>query len=254
MELVHFTPGTRPYLELTFPPAPPDRPYIIVNMVGSIDGKAVLDGTEQGLGSEEDKRRMQELRAHADAVMNGAGTMRKSGASSRIDDPSLVRWRHEHGKQTDFPLGCLMTTRAAFDLTGDYFDDSGVEAVIFGSAISPERKQEIEARGPAVVSIAGDGSGLRQAVSYLYRERNVRLLVVEGGPTLNDQLLRQGLIDEFFLTLGATLVGGRDTLTVLAGAEPYSRMDAPRATLLSAIGNDQANELYLRYRLRASGG
>src|SRR5215217_5718648 len=106
MELAHYTPGTRPYLDLTFPPAPVDRPHIIVNMVGSIDGKAVLDGTEQGLGSAQDKSRMQELRAHADAVMNGAGTMRKSGASSRIDDPALVQWRREHGKHTDFPLGC----------------------------------------------------------------------------------------------------------------------------------------------------
>jgi riboflavin biosynthesis pyrimidine reductase len=253
MELAHFIPGTRPYLDLNFPPAPADRPYIIVNMVGSIDGKAVLDGTEQGLGSAEDKRRMQELRAHADAVMNGAGTMRKSGASSRIDDASLVRWRRERGKRTDFPLGCLVTSRAAFDLTGDYFDGSGVEAVIFGSAIGPERTREIEGRGPAVVPIPSDGSGTRQAVTYLHRERGVRLLVVEGGPTLNDELLRHGLIDEFFLTLGATLVGGRDTLTVLAGSEPYSRQDVPRATLLSVIGNDEANELYLRYRIQAPG-
>ena len=57
-------------------------------------------------------------------------------------------------------------------------------------------------------------------------------------------------MDEFFLTVGAILVGGRDTLTVLAGPEAYSRKDAPRATLLSAIGNDETNELYLRYRLQ----
>ena len=251
MELTHFTPGTRPYLDLTFPPAPAGRPYVVVNMVGSIDGKAVLDGTEQGLGSAQDKSRMQELRAHADAVMNGAGTMRKSGATSRIDDPSLVQWRHEHGKQRDFPLGCLVTTRASFELAGDYFNGSGVEAVIFASAIDPDRTREIEARGPTVVSIPSDGSGLQRAMSYLYHERDVRLLLVEGGPTLNDELLRHGLIDEFFLTLGPTLVGGHETLTVLAGAKPYSRQNVPRATLLSVIANDQANELYLRYRLQA---
>lgn len=252
MELQHFVPGTRPYLDLVFPEAPPGRPYVIVNMVGSIDGKAVLDGTEQGLGSAEDKRRMQELRARADAVMNGAGTMRKSGATSRIDESALVRWRHQDGKRADYPLGVLVTSRADFALTGDYFDGSGVEAVIFGSAISPERAEEIEARGPRVVPIpAGDG-GLRDALAYLDRERGVRLLLVEGGPTLNDELLRLGLLDEFFLTLGATLVGGRDTLTVLAGPEPYSRQSVPRPTLLSVIANDETNELYLRYRLPAA--
>lgn len=254
MQLQHFVPGTRPYLDLTFPEAPPDRPYVIVNMVGSIDGKAVLDGTEQGLGSAQDKSRMQELRAHADAVMNGAGTMRKSGATSRIDDPALVRWRREHGKGTDFPLGTLVTSRADFDLTGDYFDGSGVEAVIFASAIDPARAREIEALGPRVVPIPSDGSGMQHALRYLYRERGIRLLLVEGGPTLNDELLRQGLIDEFYLTLGATLVGGRDTLTILAGPEPYSRATVPRAELLSVIANDKTDELYLRYRLHQSLG
>ncbi|MGH2585404.1 MAG: RibD family protein [Dehalococcoidia bacterium] len=249
MELQHFVPDTRPYLDLSFPPAPADRPYVIVNMVGSIDGKAVLDGTEQGLGSRQDKRRMQELRGHADAVMNGAGTMRKSGATSRIDDPAIVQWRREHGKATDFPLGALITTHADFALTGDYFDGSGVEAVIFGTGISPERTREIEALGPRVVHIAPGEEGFRPALEYLYRERDVRLLLVEGGPTLNDVLLRHNLIDEFFVTRSPTLVGGRDTLTILEGPEPFSRASVPRTTLLTVIANDETSELYLRYRL-----
>jgi 2,5-diamino-6-(ribosylamino)-4(3H)-pyrimidinone 5'-phosphate reductase len=249
MELQHFVPGTRPYLDISFPPAPPGRPYVIVNMVGSIDGKAVLDGTEQGLGSRQDKSRMQELRGHADAVMNGAGTMRTSGATARIDDPAIVQWRREHGKHTDLPLGVLITTRADFPLVGDYFDGSGVEAVIIGSEISPERTREIEELGPRVVQISHDEEGCRRALEYLRRERDVRLLLVEGGPTLNDDLLRHDLIDEFFVTLSPTLVGGRDTLTILEGPEPFSRASVPRTTLLSVIANDETSELYLRYRL-----
>ena len=76
MDLSHLAPDTRPYLNLSFPPPPADRPYVIINMVGSLDGKAVIEGSERGLGSPEDQDRMQELRAHADAVLNGAGTMR----------------------------------------------------------------------------------------------------------------------------------------------------------------------------------
>jgi riboflavin-specific deaminase-like protein len=249
MDLRHFVPGSRPYLDLEFPPPPAGRPYVILNMVGSVDGKAVLDGTEQGLGSVEDKRRMQELRAHADAVMNGAGTMRKSGATSRIDEPALVDWRRARGKRPDHPLGSIITTRAAFPLEGDYFNGSGIRAVIFATDVSPAWKAEIEAAGPAVVTFPTGESSARRAVEHLHRERDVRLLLVEGGPTLNDELLRQGLVDEFFLTLGPTLVGGRDTLTVLEGPEPYSRATVPRATLLSAIANDDTSELYLRYRL-----
>jgi 2,5-diamino-6-(ribosylamino)-4(3H)-pyrimidinone 5'-phosphate reductase len=249
MDLRHLVPGSRPYLELEFPPASAGRPYLILNMVGSVDGKAVLDGTEQGLGSAEDKRRMQELRAQADAVMNGAGTMRKSGATSRIDEPELVEWRRAHGKRTDHPLGSIITSRAAFALEGDYFNGSGIEAVIFATQITPEWKAEIETAGPTVVTCPAGERAARRAVEYLHRERDVRLLLVEGGPTLNDELLREGLVDEFFLTLGPRLVGGRDSLTVLEGPEPYSRASAPRVTLLSAIANDETSELYLRYRL-----
>src|SRR5262245_42702021 len=138
MQLERFQPGTRPYLELTFPEPPAHRPYILVNMVGSLDGKAVVEHNEQGLGSFEDQNRMQELRAHADAVINGAGTMRESGASSRLRDPELVHWRRAHGKATDHPLGALITRKGNFALTGDYFDGSGLAAVIFASVMDEE--------------------------------------------------------------------------------------------------------------------
>jgi riboflavin-specific deaminase-like protein len=250
MELDHLEPGAQPYLDLTFPEPPDERPYIIVNMVGSIDGKAVLDGTEQGLSSPPDKHRMQELRAQADAVLNGAGTMRKSGATSRIDDPSLVEWRMRRGKRSAHPLGVLITTRADFDRTGDYFDGSGLEAVIVASEITAERSREIEELGPRVVPVPRGEEGLRQAARYLRRERDVRLLLVEGGPTINDELLRLDLVDEFFLTLSPTFVGGRTTLSIVAGPAPFTRRTARRAALISVIANDETNELYLRYRMR----
>ena len=248
MDHRHFEPGSRRYLDLQFPAAPSDRPYVIVNMVGSLDGKAVIEGTEKGLGSREDQQRMQELRAHADAVMNGAGTLRRSGATSRLDDPALVEWRRARGKSSDHPLGTLVTTRAEFELTGDYFEGGGLQSVIFASEISAERIAEIEARGPRVAPIPSGESNLRDAVLLLHREYGVRLLLVEGGPTLNAQLLRLDLIDELFLTLGPTLVGGRDTLTILEGPGAFTREMVPRGTLLSVIANNEASELELRYR------
>jgi riboflavin-specific deaminase-like protein len=247
MDLSHLRANTRPYLGLIFPPPPADRPYVIVNMVGSLDGKAVIETSEKGLGSPQDQDRMQELRAHADAVLNGAGTMRESGASSRLRDPALVAWRRAHGKVTDHPLGCLVTTTAAFDLKGDYFDRSGVEAVIFGSNITPERTRAIEAHGVPVVRIRKGSDGLIDMLQELRHGRGIRLLLVEGGPTTNAQLIRLNAVDEFFLTLSPTLVGGRDTITILEGPAAFTRETIRRCTLLSAIANDATSELYLRY-------
>src|SRR4051812_5511903 len=70
IELRRTEPGTRPYLNLTFPEPPDNRPYVYINMIGSLDGKAVIDRNEGGLGSTDDRARMQELRAHADAILN----------------------------------------------------------------------------------------------------------------------------------------------------------------------------------------
>jgi 2,5-diamino-6-(ribosylamino)-4(3H)-pyrimidinone 5'-phosphate reductase len=254
LHLSHFVPGTRPYLDLEFPPPPPGRPYVITNMVGSIDGKAVIEGNEQGLGSGDDKDRMQELRAHADAVMNGAGTLRASGASSRIRDEALVEWRRKRGK-AEQPLGVIVTRRAEFELRGPYFKaDSGLRALVFGSEISEQRKRELEAPGTAkVVPISTRPDSILEVLRHLREREGVALLCCEGGPTLNAQLVEHDALDEFFLTLGPELVGGRDTLTVLEGDWQASKDRVRHLELLSAIANDETGELYLRYRVTGSG-
>ena len=77
---------TKPdYTALDLPPPPADRPYTLVNMVMSADGKVVIEGNEQGLGSATDRRLMRELRSNADVVVNGANTMTCWRCAPRAD-------------------------------------------------------------------------------------------------------------------------------------------------------------------------
>lgn len=248
MELRKLAAGERPYLDITFPEAPAERPYVIVNMVGSLDGKAVITGTEQGLGSRADKDRMQELRAQADAVLNGASTLRKSGASSRVREAALVAWRRERGKREQ-PLGALITTEGKFELAGPYFNGS-LEAVVFATAMDAPRRADVEARGPRVVEIPEGSPGVLAALSYLRQECGVGLLLCEGGPATNAALLAAGALDELFLTLSPMLVGGEETPTILEGERPASEDDVTRMEAVSVLGNPETGELYLRYRVR----
>ena len=64
-------PGRPDYTALSFPDPPPDRPYVIVNMVSAADGKITIEGTERGLGSKSDQLLMRELRVHADGTPVG---------------------------------------------------------------------------------------------------------------------------------------------------------------------------------------
>jgi RibD C-terminal domain len=57
--------------------APGDRPYLALNMVSSLDGRATLAGRTSGLSSELDRTLFHHLRSQADAVMVGAGTLRE---------------------------------------------------------------------------------------------------------------------------------------------------------------------------------
>src|SRR5215212_8815849 len=53
------------------------RPYVLINMVCSLDGKASAEDGKSGfIGSPTDRYLMRALRARADAVMIGAGTLR----------------------------------------------------------------------------------------------------------------------------------------------------------------------------------
>ena len=66
------------YHDLSFPEPQGRRPYVAINMVTTVDGKATnLAGTVVSLGSRVDRTSMRRIRAAADGVMNGAETLRR---------------------------------------------------------------------------------------------------------------------------------------------------------------------------------
>src|SRR3982751_1230299 len=56
--------------------APPDRPYLVVNMVETLDGRIAIDGRSGSIGNPADREIFHGLRTQADAIMAGAGTGR----------------------------------------------------------------------------------------------------------------------------------------------------------------------------------
>src|SRR5689334_3626352 len=56
--------------------APPERPYLVLNMVATLDGRITIDGRSGPIGDDADKELFFALRCQADAVMVGGGTIR----------------------------------------------------------------------------------------------------------------------------------------------------------------------------------
>ena len=195
------------YTRLSFPAPPPNRPFVAINMVMSADGRTVVDGTERGLGSQLDQRLMRELRVHFDVVMNGGATFRASGTSARLNNPELEQWRVDRG-MTPSPIAAVLTRGGDLPPERRFFTDHGFEAVIYLSGAAPDGVQEeLESRGrPVVVVPEGDES--QAALRHMRTELGASRVLVEGGATLNGQLIQLGLVDEYFLTLAPRITGG----------------------------------------------
>jgi 2,5-diamino-6-(ribosylamino)-4(3H)-pyrimidinone 5'-phosphate reductase len=240
------------YARLVLPEPPPERPFVYLNMVTSVDGKATVEGTERGLGSADDKRMMQELRAHADAVMNGATTLRLSGSSPLVHAKELRQQRAERGLQRQ-PLGVIVSRSGELPLDAEFFTSRRFDTVVFLTDTTPaERVDAVRATGRHVEIVPDRPDNMGAVLDALRHRYGVRHLLCEGGPTVNRALLQARAADELFLTLAPWLVAGSGNLTVVEGW-PYGRDDMPRLHLRELLHDQATDELYLRYAVEYRG-
>jgi riboflavin-specific deaminase-like protein len=203
------------------------RPYVIINMVSSVDGRATAEGKAARIGSETDRQTMRTLRSKADAVMIGAGTLRAERLSLGLDDP--------FGPQ---PLAVMVTTSGNVPLESNLIVGERQEVLV----IAPEDVM-VHSGERRVLRLSRDGSGnidLAEALKILKVEYTIETLLVEGGPRLSHSLISRNLADELFLTLAPKLLGGTAG-AILNGPALAAR----EIILLSAFLAD--DELFLRY-------
>ena len=237
------------YTALTFPAAPADRPYVIVNMVSSVDGRITVEGTERGLGSPRDQRLMRELRVHADVTLNGASTLRASGTSSRLGDAALEDLRVARGKPRT-PIATILSRTGDLPLNKLFFTARDFEAVVYLSDDAPDdRVRAVEATGRRLVRLPA-ADEIRTMLTHMHDDLGARLLLVEGGPTINGQLFDLGCVDEFFLTLGGVIVNGNVLKPPVESDRAPSIAALTHLELVSATPNGETDEVYLRYRVR----
>ncbi len=236
------------YAHLKFPEPPENRPYVLVNMVMSADGRITVEGTERGLGSRADQWLMGALRSHADAVLNGAETLRKSGSTPDPGDDEMRALRVARGKPPA-PLGAVLSRSGELPLDAGFFTSPDFEAAVFLADSAPaERRVAIEATGRRIVAVP-EGDAVAAMLRSLRTDFGVRVLLCEGGALLNGALLDAGAVDEYFVTVGARIVGGREALTPVRGDRAPSLREVRPLTLISAVTNPDTSEVYLRYRV-----
>jgi riboflavin-specific deaminase-like protein len=221
--------------------APPDRPYVVLNMVSTLDGRITIDGRSGPIGGEADRELFHGLRTQADAVMVGAGTIRTERYGRIARKPDRREQRVAEGLAPD-PLAVIVSARLRVPLDLPLLQDADSTVAILTASEDefPDTPARVLClRGPAGVELE-----LRPLLERLRSEFGIRSILCEGGPSLNESLVREGLVDELFLSIAPKLAGG-PPLTVLTGDPLPQPVTAELVTLLEHDGH-----LFGRYRLQ----
>lgn len=236
----------------------PDR-VVYSNFVSSLDGVVAL-GSAASAGSvisgkhAADRFLMALLRACADAVMIGAGTMRAT--AGHLWTPghvfpdlaaSFTALRERLGR-SPAPRLVVLTARGELDLEHPALQKGATILTTQGGA------ERIGARLPATCDVITLGRGRKLDFHRVFAEladRGFKVILTEGGPHLMGELIAAELLDEAFLTLSPVIAGrARERrLGMVEGVELLP--SAPVwSSLLSA--RRQSDFLFLRYGLPRS--
>ena len=218
------------------------RPFVLVNMVATVDGRATLGGSTKALGGDADLQMLLELRALADAVLIGSGTLRAEGYARLIGAPARRERRVAAGLAAD-PVAVLLSRGLDLPWDAGLFAAPEQPVVIYtGSDAEPP------ATAAPVEVVRLESPTPAAALRHLRTQRGVRALLSEGGPTLNRALLAAGLVDELFLTLAPELTGDDDALAIVTGGTLDPPVELELQWVLEAAG-----ELFLRYAVARPG-
>lgn len=218
--------------------AGPERPYVVVNMVTTTDGRASVLGRTAPISSVPDRQLFHALRTRADAVMVGAGTARAERYGRLVRDPARREQRVAAGLAPD-PLAIVVSGSLRLPADVPLLQDPDSRVVLITASDGV-----IEGCAASVEYLRSSPVDLPGALAALRAEHGVRSILCEGGPHLNASLLADGLIDELFLTTVPKLAGRAGALTIMGEAPQREPLDLRLVWLLEAEG-----ELFARYAL-----
>lgn len=218
---------------------------VSINMSTSLDGKIATPARGPvKISSAHDSRRMAELRAEHDAVINGAGTFKAYPKPLHVHFDDLVQARVKAGRPPQ-PISAIVSSKLEIPRGTDWEKSAdGPRWAFCGKEAKAEAVASLRAAGVRVEQV-GEARPSPTEILAAFRAQGVTSVLVEGGGEFNAAFLEADLVNDIYLTVVPVLIGGAESPTWCEGSG-FSPGKFPRFNLVECRNIE--GELYLHYR------
>lgn len=189
--------------------------YVHVNAAMSVDGKLATRTREQfKISGAADFDRVDKLRAEADAIVVGKGTV-------LADDPSLIRHNKTHrqrivGPESSPPARVVIDSQCQIPPSANILQNAPETYIITSERADTDDKELLKQTGATILDAGSNRADIAAGVQQL-EERGISKILVEGGGEVIYSFFNAGLVDKLTVYVGAMVLGGRDAPTLVDG-------------------------------------
>jgi 2,5-diamino-6-(ribosylamino)-4(3H)-pyrimidinone 5'-phosphate reductase len=217
-----------------------------MNVAATADGK--IDTFERrgaAISSPRDIERVDKLRAVSDAVLVGGRTLHDDDPKLIIKSAALRAEREALGLAPN-PAKVGIATQLDLKLNSNFLTAGSSRIMLFTTSQSSESQLAMLRSSGAEVYVIGDKRVNLAAALHIMKENDIKNLMVEGGATLNYEMINLGLVDELTIYIAPMIFGGESAPTLAAGLGRVRSAAVPLKLIKSEEWEDGGVLLYYR--------
>jgi len=214
------------------------RPYVIVNIAMSADGKISSRERRQiRISGAEDFTRVDKLKSGCDAVMVGIGTVLADDPSLSVKSEECRKYRRNRG-WNEHPVRVVVDSAGRTPPEASILHKGEGTRVIAVSKRADAAKISVLEKTATILVVGNDEVDLCALMDEL-GTMGIRRLMVEGGGTLIEGLFKAGLVDEIYTFIGNIIIGGKGAPTFADGDGFVLESEFPHLILQEARRTEQ---------------